>query len=597
MAFFPFTPLDFGVQGGLSPLELEDFDKEDLLMSNVGKGDHSFGLEDQLGEMNTLSSEHGLYHDSKAKNGVVVSYFSKDQNQHLDLDHQQQQQQSKPSFLILDNFNFETVSSPHGFYNANKFWKDDQQQQSKLSSSSLDNFSSFDYSFPAGQVTQPVEQGAQFTLQSQIEGSFIVENYTKISPSQSSIAMAELRNNYGRAFKMLKREGQSSGMIAKGLCEEETEDVEIAHLLLAAAEKVGYKQFERASRLLRHCEWNASFKGTSTVQRVVCYFAEALQERIKKETGLSTFKGNQERSQYVNGLGANLAYISCHQEVPFHPVLQFAAIQNIIETVGNERRIHVIDLEIRFGVQWTGFMKALVEREGFPVELLTITALGVRGKQNIREAGKRLASVAKSLNLPFQFKEVIVSDMQDIKNHLFDEIEDDEAVVVYAPLVLRTMILRPRCLENLMKVMRNINPSLMVVIEVEANHNSPSFVNRFIDALFYHSAFLDCLETCMKQNKYKVILEDMLREAIRNIVAAEGSERVARSVKMDVWRAFFAKLKMIETGFSNSSLYQASLVANKVCCTSSTTLDRNGKGLTVGWKGTPIHSLTAWMFQ
>ncbi|XP_050377874.1 DELLA protein RGL1-like isoform X1 [Argentina anserina] len=625
MAFFPFTPLDFGVQGGLSPLELEDFDKEDLLMSNVGKGDHSFGLEDQLGEMNTLSSEHGLYHDSKAKNGVVVSYFSKDQNQHLDLDHQQQQQQSKPSFLILDNFNFETVSSPHGFYNANKFWKDDQQQQSKLSSSSLDNFSSFDYSFPAGQVTQPVEQ-----------------------------AMAELRNNYGRAFKMLKREGQSSGMIAKGneidqnnnyvanvvngtqklsteevmriagaryvqfssqryediympmhhfgyaltgLCEEETEDVEIAHLLLAAAEKVGYKQFERASRLLRHCEWNASFKGTSTVQRVVCYFAEALQERIKKETGLSTFKGNQERSQYVNGLGANLAYISCHQEVPFHPVLQFAAIQNIIETVGNERRIHVIDLEIRFGVQWTGFMKALVEREGFPVELLTITALGVRGKQNIREAGKRLASVAKSLNLPFQFKEVIVSDMQDIKNHLFDEIEDDEAVVVYAPLVLRTMILRPRCLENLMKVMRNINPSLMVVIEVEANHNSPSFVNRFIDALFYHSAFLDCLETCMKQNKYKVILEDMLREAIRNIVAAEGSERVARSVKMDVWRAFFAKLKMIETGFSNSSLYQASLVANKVCCTSSTTLDRNGKGLTVGWKGTPIHSLTAWMFQ
>ncbi|KAL6177047.1 hypothetical protein ACLB2K_053679 [Fragaria x ananassa] len=184
--------------------------------------------------------------------------------------------------------------------------------------------------------------------------------------------------------------------------------------------------------------------------------------------------------------------------------------------------------------------------------------------------------------------------MQDIKDHLFDEIEDEEAVVVYAPLVLRTMIMRPRCLENLMRVMRNINPCLMVVMEVEANHNSPSFVNRFIDALFYYSAFFDCLENCMKHNKYRVIIEDLLRKGIRNIVAAEGSERVARSVKMDVWRTFFARFRMVEMSFSNSSLYQASLVAKKYCCT---TLDRNGKCLIVGWKGTLIHSLSAWKFR
>ncbi|KAL6179740.1 hypothetical protein ACLB2K_046411 [Fragaria x ananassa] len=383
------------------------------------------------------------------------------------------------------------------------------------------------------------------------------------------------------------------GYALSGLCGEETKDVEIAHLLLAAAEKVGYQQFERASRLLLQCEGIASFKGT-LVQKVVCYFAEALRERIDIETGMYASKGNQEMSHYVQGLGSNLAYIACHQEVPFHPVLQFAAIQAMIEAVANGSRIHVIDLEIRFGVQWTGFIKALAERKKCPVALLTITAVGVRGKQNIKETGKRLTSYARSLNLPFQFKEVIVSDMQDINDHLFDEIKDDEAVVVYAPLVLRTMILRPRCLENLMKVMRTINPCLMVVIEVEANHNSPSFVSSFIDALFYHSAYFDCLETCMKQNKFKVIIEGLLREGIWNIVAAEGSERIARSVKLDVWRAFFAKFGMVETSFSNSSLYQASLVAKKVCCR---TLDRNGKGLTVGWKGTPIHSLSAWEFS
>ncbi|KAM5575959.1 DELLA protein RGL1-like [Rosa sericea] len=652
-AFFSFTPFDFEIQGGLSPPQLEDYDKEDTVMFNVRKGDHLFGLEDQLEEMNAPSSEHGIYQDNKAKKGVVVSHLSKDQNQHHDLDHQQQQQQSKPNFLILDNFNLETVSSQHGFYHANKTGEDhqhhhyqQQKQHSKSSSSNLENFSSFDFTFSSGQVTQPVEDGARFT-HSQIGGSDIVETNKKMPPPQSSLATLELLNSYGSAFKKLKGERQRSSKVVQGkeidqnstyvvsgkqklsieevmrvagarfvqfssqgyedfymsmhpfgyalsgLCEEETNDVELAHLLLAAAEKVGYQQFERASRLLLQCEWIASFKGTP-VQRVVCYFVEALRERIEKETGLYTSKGNEEMSHHVHGMGTNLAFIACHLDVPFHPVLEFAAIQTIIENVANESRIHLIDLEIRFGSQWTGLMEALAERDECPVELLTITAVGVRGKQSIKETGERLTSVAKSLNLPFQFKEVIVSDMEDINDRLFEEIEDDEALVVYAPLILRTMIPRPRCLENLMRVMRNINPSLMVVIEVEANHNSPSFVNRFIDTLFYYSAFFDCVETCMKQEKYRVIMEGLLREGIRNIVAAEGSERVTRSVKMDVWRAFFARFRMVEMSFSNTSLYQANEMAKKVSCT---TLDKNGKGLTVGWKGTPIHSLSAWKFH
>jgi hypothetical protein len=89
------------------------------------------------------------------------------------------------------------------------------------------------------------------------------------------------------------------------------------------------------------------------------------------------------------------------------------------------------------------------------------------------------------------------------------------------------------------------------------------------------------------------MVEKMFSEGIRNIVAAEGSERVTRNVKMDVWRAFFARFRMVEMSFSNSSLYQASLVAKNFGCT---TLDRTGKCLTVGWMGTPIHSISAWKF-
>ncbi|KAA8549082.1 hypothetical protein F0562_000766 [Nyssa sinensis] len=129
----------------------------------------------------------------------------------------------------------------------------------------------------------------------------------------------------------------------------------------------------------------------------------------------------------------------------------------------------------------------------------------------------------------------------------------------------------------------------MVVTEVEANHNSPSFVNRFTETLFFFSAFFDCLEDCMERdNKCRMILEGkFFRHGIHNIVASEGTERTTRNVKIDVWRAFFSRFGMVEIELSESSLCQAKTVVQQFPCGSSCTLENNGKCLIVGWKGTP----------
>ena len=115
----------------------------------------------------------------------------------------------------------------------------------------------------------------------------------------------------------------------------------------------------------------------------------------------------------------------------------------------------------------------------------------------------------------------------------------------------------PNRIENIMRVIRVMNPCLMVVSEIEANHNSPIFVNRFIEVLFFFGAYFDCIATCMKQNcKNREIIESMFfGEGIRNMVAAEGEERKIRHVKFDVWRAFFVRYGMEEAEFSMSSLY------------------------------------------
>lgn len=245
-------------------------------------------------------------------------------------------------------------------------------------------------------------------------------------------------------------------------------------------------------------------------------------------------------------MDTNMA-VACHQKIPFNQMMQFSGVQAIVENVASKTKIHLINLDIGCGVQCMALMQALAERQEEQVEILKITAIGLQGKTEPEKTGKRLVSFAESLNLPFLYKVVFVTSIIEIKVEQFD-IEDNEAVAVYSPYMLRTMVSDSDSLEHLIRVMRKIRPSIMIILELEAKHNSPTFVNRFIEALFFYSAFSDCIETCMKQDyECRMRIEGILSEGIRNIVAMEDGERMVRNVKIDVWRRFFARYRMVET--------------------------------------------------
>ncbi|KAG5055926.1 hypothetical protein JHK85_008436 [Glycine max] len=516
------------------------------------------------------------------------------------------------------------------------------QDQKQLQEPKIDNFMLEEVNFNPDMQMQPTQLFQETTgLMKHVRVNSELVEYNKQVPPTPSLASLELLRNYGSRFKRLSEQNISTlsnietsfdrqkmsteeiirvagarylqysahwndsfyipmhpyGLDLVGFSEEENRDIELAQFLLAAAERVGCQQFERANGLLLHCEWSSS-GSASPVQRVIFHFARALRERIYKETGRMTVKGsgkNEER-ELIQKMDTNIS-IKCHLKIPFNQVMQFAGVQAIVEHVASETKIHLIDLEIRIGVQCTALMQALSERRDCIVQLLKITAIGLNSlKIMIEETGKSLTSFAESLNLPFSYNAVFVADIAEIRKYHF-EIGEDEAVAVYSPYFLRSMVSRPDCMENLMRIIRNIKPVIMIVLEVEANHNSPSLVNRFIEALFFYSAYFDCLETCIKHEiECKMTIEAVLSEGIRDIVAMEGRERTVRNVKIDVWRRFFARYRMVETGFSESSLYHAHLVAKEFAFGKFCTIEKNGKGLVVGWKGTPMHSISAWRF-
>ncbi|KAM3398505.1 hypothetical protein P3S68_002021 [Capsicum galapagoense] len=80
------------------------------------------------------------------------------------------------------------------------------------------------------------------------------------------------------------------------------------------------------------------------------------------------------------------------------------------------------------------------------------------------------------------------------------------------------------------------------------------------------------------------------------MVTAEGAERFTRNVKLHEWRAYFARFRMVEMEVSESSRYQAKLILEQFSHGSSCIVQNDGKALQVGWKGTPIKSVSIWKF-
>ncbi|XVF38845.1 hypothetical protein REPUB_Repub20aG0137200 [Reevesia pubescens] len=379
---------------------------------------------------------------------------------------------------------------------------------------------------------------------------------------------------------------------------DEIKDVELAVLLLVSADKVGNGQLDHARKFLNLCDFLSSNAGSS-MQRMVHYFSKALREKIDGETGATTSKARESREELFHPdetiVSLNPALITCSLKLPFIQVTQFAGLQAIIENVASAKKIHFIDLAIRSGAQCIALMQALATRHERPVEVLKVTAVGTTSQTRMKETGKRLACFAEALNLPFLFHIVMVTDLKDISEDIF-ELNDDEAVVISFRILLRHTLTQPDCLESIIRVLKNLNPCIVVVTEFEANHTSPIFVERFSEALSFYTAFFDCLEDSMDrcdQNR-RSLEAAYLGQEIRNIVAAEDEDRIFRDMKIEAWRSSFTNFGLLEAELSSSALYQADLVAKQFAPGNSCTCYRNGKSFVVKWKGTPILSLSTW---
>ncbi|KAJ9145884.1 hypothetical protein P3X46_028212 [Hevea brasiliensis] len=592
-AMFSFDELNcFGFQ--------DEFISTNVVSESTDGGDKgtngpSYGAQEwrESAGIDSLCSDYGFYKENLWEQELLISSYEE----------QERLQQSFLDCEQFDDFKFNILSPPletclEEITKLGEIQKGIQEVEPKedksypISSESLQLLRSYNKGFKqlsSGRVIVPINCTPSTIAAGQ---GLSTEEIIRIAGArfiQSSCQGVEVASIFNNPFYLS----------SSGLSDEDAKMVKLAESLLASAEKIGNQQFDCASRLLKQCNSFSSNEG-NPVQRVAYYFAEVLQERIDIEIGRITSKEQWKKQSFDIDKAMttpNPTALASHQAIPFCQILHFAGIQAILDNVDDASRIHIIDFTLRCGLQWTVLMQALVSRCECPVELLKITAIATAWEDLIETTGKRLTAFAQTMNLAFSFKIVVVSDVLELKEDLL-EIDDEEIVAIYSDNLPRSLIALPKRLESIMRMIKNIIPCVMVVAEIESNQNSPTFLNRFIEALFFFSAYFDCLDACMERDdSNRLILEAMyLGKGIRNAIAIEGEEKTIRSRKLDAWRSFYARFGMVEIDLSSSSLLQANLIVKKFACGNYCTLNKNGKSLIIGWKGTPLHSLSAWKF-
>lgn len=359
--------------------------------------------------------------------------------------------------------------------------------------------------------------------------------------------------------------------------------LQLVHLLLACAEAIEKVDYATAKPILTQLQRVSNPRG-DPMQRIALYFGEALSDRLANNVAPPPLTDSK------------LAYQAFYKVLPFAKFSHVTANQTIYEAVVQSTHVHVIDLDIQQGLQWPCFIQSLAMRPGGSPHL-RISAVGTNADA-LHTTQRRLSEFAEALQVPFEFT-IVNSPLASLTMKSF-EIRPNEVLAINCSQVLHTLTGEGTILENLLALFRNLNPNVVTLLEVEANHNGASFHARFVEALHYYCALFDSLEGALgRDNPDRFHIENTAFAAeIKDIVALQGSLRRARHVRSETWRSLFLKAGFRPSPFSSYTVQQAQMLLEFLTKPNSAPmpykLSEESNALILGWQDTPVMGVSAW---
>ncbi|KAL7181302.1 hypothetical protein ACSBR1_040224 [Camellia fascicularis] len=378
------------------------------------------------------------------------------------------------------------------------------------------------------------------------------------------------------------------------LVDSQENGIRLVHTLMACAEAVQQDNVKLAEALVKQIGFLAVSQA-GTMRKVATYFAEALARRIYR-----LYPQNPQDSAFSDHL-----QIHFYETCPYLKFAHFTANQAILEAFATKKRVHVIDFSMKQGMQWPALMQALALRPGGP-PTFRLTGIGPPSHDNtdhLQEVGWKLAQLAETIHVEFEFRGFVANSLADLDASMLD-LREGEAVAVNSVFEFHQLLARPGAIEKVLSAVKEMKPEILTVVEQEANHNGPVFLDRFTESLHYYSTLFDSLEGCggggggspspAVNNQDKVMSEVYLGRQICNVVACEGSDRIERHETLAQWRALFGSAGFESVHLGSNAFKQASMLLALFNGGDGYRVEENGGCLMLGWQTRPLIATSAW---
>lgn len=368
------------------------------------------------------------------------------------------------------------------------------------------------------------------------------------------------------------------------LVDAEDSGVRLVHALMACAEAVQQDNMKVADALVKQVG-TLALSQSGAMRKVATYFAEALARRIYKIYP-------RDDSPYSDDLQMHF-YETC----PYLKFAHFTANQAILEAFGTASRVHVIDFGLNQGMQWPPLMQALALRPGGP-PVFRLTGIGPPQPDNrdaLHQVGSKLAQLAEAIGVQFHFSGFFANSLADLEPSMLDICPPEvETLAVNSVFELHRLLARPGAIEKVMASIKAMKPKIVTVVEQEANHNGPVFLDRFNESLHYYSTLFDSLEGSSGPSEDLVMSEVYLGKQICNVVACDGGDRVERHETLTQWRDRLGTAGFDPVHLGSDAFKQASMLLELSAGGDGYRVEENNGSLMLGWHARPMIAASAW---
>lgn len=364
-------------------------------------------------------------------------------------------------------------------------------------------------------------------------------------------------------------------------------------------------------------------------QRLTCGFLRALIARAansgscKMLAAMANAHSNLAMDVYKFSIIELASFVDL---TPWHRFGFTAANAAILDAVEGYTAIHIVDLSMTHCMQIPTLVDAIANRHEVPplLKLTVVTSLeDVPPILDISydELGSKLVNFARSKNVMMEFR-VIPSSYKDGFANLIEQLrvqnyvyaESNEALVINCHMMLHyipeeTLVAIPTSNSSLyafefspssslrtmfLKALRSLDPTIVVVVDEDADFTSNNLVCRLRSAFNYLWIPYDTMDSFLPRGSMqRQWYEADICWKIENVIAHEGLQRVERLEPKSRWVQRMRNANFRGIAFGEDAVSEVKTMLDEHAA--GWGLKKEEEDLVLTWKGHNVLFATAWV--